>query len=113
MDEFFREQQKKLTETLDKFYTINAPYDYPIDSEEQINIEQELRKLAELEKFYSVIEKGQSQGSIFEEYSNHLQEVRMAIEVIEREKQAIEQEHSDDIANIRMLLANIASRLDE
>jgi len=112
MDEFFKEQQESLNKALDKIYTINAPYDYPVDSDEQINVEKELHRLTELEKFYSVIEEGKGQGSIFEEYSRHLKEVRMGIEVLEREKQAIEEEHSDDIANLRLLLTSAESRLD-
>jgi len=110
MDEFFEEQQKKLNQALDKIYTINTPYDYPIDSEEQINIEKELEKLVELEGFYSVIEKGKGQGSVFEEYTHHLREVRMGIEVLEREKQAIDEEHADDLANIRLLLESLESK---
>jgi hypothetical protein len=112
MNEFYKEQQESLNKALDKIYTVNTPYDYPIESDDHVNIEKELHRLTELEKFYSVIEEGKSQGSVFEEYSNSLKEVRMGIEVLEREKQAIEEEHADDIANLRLLLSSVESRLD-
>ncbi|PSL41668.1 hypothetical protein B0H99_102352 [Planomicrobium soli] len=107
MDEFLKEHHEKLNKALDEIYTINTPYDFPISTEEQINVDKELTKLLALEKFYSAIEKGKSQGTIFEEYSNHLKFAKMGIEVLEREKQAIEEEHADDIANIRLLLEGI------
>ncbi|TWT25422.1 hypothetical protein [Planomicrobium sp. CPCC 101110] len=109
MNEFLKEHHEKLNKALDEIYTINTPYDFPISTEEQINVDKELQKLRALEKFYSAIENGNGQGSIFEEYSEHLKFARMGIEVLEREKQAIEEEHADDIANIRLLLENMES----
>lgn len=72
------------------------------------DIREELEDLELLEKVYSVIEvKGSKEGSVFDEYSKHLNATRDRITFLQEKKNEIEGRNSSDIMNINLLIESL------
>lgn len=110
--DFFTHHIKGLNEVLERLYTIKKPVDYKGSKDDEINVKEELETAKELERLYSSIEKGFPAGEVFKKYSGFLVNVRKGIEILEVEKEKIEEEHSDDIENAELLIKVFEKHLD-
>ncbi|OKO54210.1 hypothetical protein ABH17_017320 [Bacillus toyonensis] len=98
-------QINELSNKLNSIYTI-------IEDGKFINLLEELKRLDFLESIYSVLEDSTfKKGTVYEEYTGYLKEVRKAKDKYNDEKKKIEEKEEEDIDNIKLLLRDLNYKL--